>query len=48
MEVFSGSHTGLEDSAYQLDSSPPCPQPLRFETLSIKTPQTVPPTALAE
>ena len=27
-----------------LFSSPPCPQPLHFESLSLKTPQTVPPT----
>ena len=27
-----------------LFSSPPCPQPLHFESLSLKTPQTAPPT----
>ena len=27
-----------------LFSSPPCPQPLHFESLSLRTPQTVPPT----
>ena len=39
VEVFSGSHADLEDTAEQLYSSPPRPQPLRFETLSIKTPK---------
>ena len=43
VEVFSASHADLEDTAEQLYSSPPRPQPLCFE-MSIKTPQTVPPT----
>ena len=44
VEVFSGSQADLEGAAENLFSSPPCPQPLRFESLSLKTPQTVPPT----
>ena len=44
VEAFSGSQTGLEGAAENLFSSPPHPQPLRFESLSLKTPQTVPPT----
>ena len=44
VEVFSGSHADLEDTAEQLYSSPPRPQPFHFETLSIKSPQTVPHT----
>ena len=43
MQVFSGSHADLEDTA-ELYSSSPRPQTLCFETLSIKSPQTVPPT----
>ena len=43
MEVFSGSKADLEGAADNLFSSP-CPQPLRFESLSLKTPQTTPPT----
>ena len=43
-DAFSGSHADLEDAAENLISSPPCPQPLHFECLSLKTPQTVPPT----
>ena len=43
-DTFSGSHEDLENAAEQLYSSPPCPQPLRFEVLSLKTTQTVPPT----
>ena len=42
--MFSGSHADLEDTAEQLYSSPPRPQPLCFETLSLKTPQSVPST----
>ena len=44
MEVFSGSQADLEGAADNLFSSPPRPQPLRFESLSLRTPQTVPPT----
>ena len=42
-DAFSGSHADLEGAAENLFSSPPCPQPLRFESLSLKTPQNVPP-----
>ena len=35
---------GLEGAADNLFSSPR-PQPLRFESLSLKTPQTTPPTS---
>ena len=44
VEAFSGSQADLEGAADNLFSSPPCPQPLRFESLSLKTPQTVTPT----
>ena len=44
VEAFSGSKADLEGAAENLFSSPPCPQPLRFESLSLKTPQTIPPT----
>ena len=45
VESFSGSHADLEGAAEQLFASPPCPQPLCFEALSLKTPcKTVPPT----
>ena len=44
VEIFSGSHADLEDTAEQLYSFPPNHQPLCFETLSIKTLQAVPPT----
>ena len=44
VEAFSGSQADLEGAAENLFSSPPHPQPLHFETLSLKTPQTVPPT----
>ena len=40
--TFSGSQADVEGAA--VFSSPPRPQPLRFESLSLKTPQTVPPT----
>ena len=40
MEAFSGSQADL----VRLFSSPPRPQPLSFKSLSLKTPQTVPPT----
>ena len=44
VESFSGSHADLEGAADNLFASPPRPQPLRFEALSIKTPaKTVPP-----
>ena len=43
-DAFSGSRADLEAAAENLFSSPPCTQPLRFESLSLKTPQTVPPT----
>ena len=42
--LFLDTHADLENAAEQLYSSPPCPQPLRFEALLIKTPQIVPPT----
>ena len=41
---MSGSQADLEGAAENLFSSPPRPQPLRFESLSLRTPQTVPPT----
>ena len=45
VESFSGSHAELEGAADNLYASSPCPQPLRFEALSLKTPaKTVPPT----
>ena len=44
VEAFSGCQADLEGAAENLFSSPPRPQPLRFESLSLKTPQTVPPT----
>ena len=44
MEAYSGSQADLEGAADNLFSSPPRPQPLPFESLSLKTPQTVPPT----
>ena len=44
MEAFSSSEAHLEGAAKNLFSSPPRPQALRFEILSLKTPQTVPPT----
>ena len=43
-ESFTGSQAGLEGAAENLFSSPPRPQPLHFEALSIKTPRNVPPT----
>ena len=45
MEAFSGSQADLEGVVEDLFSSPPRPQPLRFETVSLKTPKTVPPTS---
>ena len=45
VESFTVSQTDLEGAADNLFSSAPCPQPLRFESLSLKTPaKTVPPT----
>ena len=45
VEPFYDSHADLEGAAEQLFESPPRPQPLRFEALSLKTPaKTVPPT----
>ena len=44
VEAFSGAQADLEGAADNLFSSSPCPQPLRFESLSLRTPQTVPPT----
>ena len=44
MEAFSGSQADLEGAADNLFSSPPRAQLLRFESLSLRTPQTVPPT----
>ena len=38
MESFTGSQADLEGVADNLFASPPCPQPLRFESLSLKTP----------
>ena len=43
VEAFSGSQADLEGAAENLFSSPR-PQPLCFESLSLKTTQTVPPT----
>ena len=43
-ESFTGTQADLEGAAENLFSSPPRPQPLRFESLSLKTPHTVPPT----
>ena len=44
VEAFSGSQADLEGAAENLFSSPPCPQPLHFESLNLRTPQTAPPT----
>ena len=45
VESFSGSHADLESAAEHLITSPPRPQPLAFEALSLKPPaKTVPPT----
>ena len=45
MDSFTGSRADLEGTAQQLFASPPRPQPLRFESLSLQTPaKTVPPT----
>ena len=42
--AFSGSQADLEGAAENIFSSAPHPQPLRFESLSLRTLQTVPPT----
>ena len=45
VESFTGSHADLKSAAGNLFTSPPHPQPLPFESLSIKTPaKSVPPT----
>ena len=45
VESFSGSNADLESAADHLFTSPPCPRPLAFEALSLKTPaKSVPPT----
>ena len=45
VESFTGSRADLESAAANLFTSPPRPQPLPFESLSIKTPaKSVPPT----
>ena len=45
VESFTGSQADLEGAADNLFASPPRPQPLRFESLSLKTPaNSVPPT----
>ena len=45
VESFVGSQADLESAADHLFTSPPRPQPLAFEALSLKTPaKTVPPT----
>ena len=45
MNSFTGSQADLESAADNLCTSPPCPQPLTFSSLSLKTPaRTVPPT----
>ena len=44
MEAFSGTQADHEGAAENLFSSPLHPQPWRFESLSLKTPHTVPPT----
>ena len=44
-ESYGGSHAELEVAANRLFTSPPRPQPLSFEALSLRTPAcTVPPT----
>ena len=45
VESFTGSQADLEGAADNLFASPPRPQPLRFKSLSLKTPaKAVPPT----
>ena len=49
VESFVGSQADLESAADHLFTSPPRPQPLAFEALSLKTPaKTVPPIALQQ
>ena len=48
VETFTGSQADLDGAADNVFSSPPRPQPLGFETLSLKTPETVPPTPLQQ
>ena len=44
-DSFTGSNADLESAADNLFTSPPCPQPLAFSFLSLKTPaKSVPPT----
>ena len=43
-ESFPGSQADLEGAADTLFLSPPRPQPIRFESLSLTTPRNVPPT----
>ena len=43
-QAFSGSQTDHDGAADNLFSSPSRPQPLPFESLSLRKPQTVPPT----
>ena len=38
VESFAGSQADLESAADHLFTSPPCPQPLAFEALSLRTP----------
>ena len=42
VESFSGSHSDLEGAADNLFASPPRPQPLCFEALSLKIPAKTP------
>ena len=45
VESFAGSDADLEGAVDNFFASPSCPQPLRFEALSLKTQaKTVPPT----
>ena len=45
VDSFTGSQADLEGAVAQLFASPPCPQPLRFESLPLTTPaKSVPPT----
>ena len=46
VDLFTRSQGDLVGAAEQLFASPPCPQPLRFESLSLKTPaKSVTPTS---
>ena len=45
VDLFTGSQADLEGAAQELFASPPRPQPLRFESLSLTTPsKSAPPT----